>query len=63
MPEKIIKKEDKERGVAVFKETPTQPIKEYETEDKVYDVFTNEEALTELLEKVRVIYKVVVGNK
>jgi len=48
---------EKEKKLAVVKELPTQALREVEAEDKVYECVTVEEALTEILEKVRELSK------
>ena len=48
---------DKEKKLTVLRELPNQPLREVEVEDKVYECVTVEEALTEILEKVRELIK------
>ena len=48
---------DKEKKLTVVRELPNQPLREVEVEDKVYECVTVEEALTEILEKVRELVK------
>jgi len=48
---------DKEKKLTVVRELPTQSLREVEVEDKTYECLTIEEALTELLEKVRELVK------
>ena len=46
-----------EKKLNVVQEQPTQSLKEVVVDDKVYECVTVEEALTEILEKVRELAK------
>ena len=48
---------DKEKKLTVVRELPNQPLREVEVDNKVYECLTVEEALTEILEKVRELIK------
>ena len=48
---------DKEIKLTVVKELPVQSLREVEAEGKTYECLTVEEALTEILEKVRELTK------
>lgn len=63
MPTKQVKEENKERVALVLKELPTQPIREYEQDGKIYELLTIEESNTEQLRLLREIHKVVCGDK
>lgn len=63
MPREVIKESDKEKKVMVWSQLPIQPQREHEEGGKLYEFLTSEEALTELLEKIREIHKVVCGGK
>jgi|TARA_Y100000296_G_C5112204_1_gene225775 hypothetical protein len=56
---KIGKQETKERGVAVVNELPKQDVRVVvDKDDNEFDVLTKEEALTEILTKVRENHKI-----
>ena len=44
---------EKQLTLAVVRELPTQPLKEVEVDNVTYECLTVEEALTEILEKIR----------
>jgi len=46
---------DEEKQLTVVQQLPTQPLREIVVNDKVYECLTVEEALTEILEKVRAL--------
>lgn len=48
---------EKEKKIAVVKELPVQSLREVESEDNIYECYTVEEALSEILDKIRELSK------